>query len=94
MTPDEIKALRDKHVSDFCECGDCHPPFRCLGCYVAYPCDVIQLLDATENLKPNDLKVEVECDHNLGLHLIPLNPEKPVYLPYCPFCGEKRRHYD
>ena len=63
MTPDEIKALRDKHVSDFCECGDCHPPFRCLGCYVAYPCDVIQLLDATENLKPNDLKVEVHCDH-------------------------------
>ena len=48
MNADERQALREKHVSDFCGCGDDHPPFRCLGCYVAYPCDVIKVLDAWE----------------------------------------------
>jgi len=32
-------------------------------CLSNYPCDVIKVLDATENLKFNDLKVKVECDH-------------------------------
>ena len=99
MTDLERQALREKHTP--LDYGDGSPP-QCLGCDdnciegdgIDWPCDVIKVLDATENLKFNDLKVEVKCDHNLGLHLIPLNPEKPVYLPYCPFCGEKRRHYD
>ena len=40
------------------------------------------------------LREKHKCDHDISLHLIPRNPEKPVDLPYCPFCGEKRRHYD
>ena len=86
MNANERQALREKHVSDFCGCGDDHPPFRCLGCYVAYPCDVIKVLDATENLKPNDLKTKVECDHAIALH-----GTDPVGInfSYCPKCGEK-----
>ena len=96
MTPEERQELRYKHG----KFGFRNKRGYCVFCLdddgldIPYPCDVIKVLDWAENLKFNDLKVEVKCDHNLGLHLIPLNPEKPVYLPYCPFCGEKRRHYD
>jgi nicotinate-nucleotide pyrophosphorylase len=60
MTNEQRQALRNKHTA--------HGRYgkgttSCDICSGYYPCDVIQLLDATENLKFNDLKVEVECDH-------------------------------
>jgi len=65
VTPDERQALREKHgkfgfrenrtFCVFCLDDD--------GLDIPYPCDVIKVLDATEELKPNDLKTKVECDH-------------------------------
>ena len=59
MTPDERQALREKHQPQP------HTTWFpvCATCITQSPCDVIKVLDATENLKPNDLKVEVHCDH-------------------------------
>ena len=88
MTPDERQALREKHdkfgfrenrtFCVFCLDDD--------GLDIPYPCDVIKVLDATENLKFNDLKVKVECDHAIALH-----GTDPVGInfSYCPKCGEK-----
>jgi len=45
---------------------------------------------STENLKPNDLKTEVECDHPEG-GLIPNSKGElgVIEFAYCPKCGEK-----
>jgi len=53
-----------------------------------WPCDVIKVLDATENLKPNDLKTKVECDHAIALVLCGTDPVG-INFNYCPKCGEK-----
>ena len=54
MTPDERQALREKHQPQP------HTTWFpvCATCITQSPCDVIKVLDATENLKPNDLKTE------------------------------------
>jgi len=84
MTENELKALREKHAP---EDGD--PTNPCEFCWpTAYPCDVIKVLDATENLKPNDLKVEVKCDHAIALVLHGTDPVG-INFTYCPKCGEK-----
>ena len=95
MTPDERQALREKHQP--LNYGDGVPP-QCLGCDdnciegdgIDWPCDVIKVLDATENLKPNDLKTKVECDHTYwGTVPHPINNYEVLEFTYCPKCGEK-----
>jgi hypothetical protein len=54
-----------------------------------WPCDVIKVLDATENLKSNDLKDEVECDHLKGGEIHEWERNVWVWFTYCPMCGEK-----
>jgi len=58
MTPTEIKALREKHQPQ--PHTEWFPV--CATCLTQSPCDVIKVLDATENLKFDDLKTKVECD--------------------------------
>jgi hypothetical protein len=87
MTPDERQALRAKHHVGQNEADD-----QCQACFtIPYPCDVIRLLDATEELKSSDLKTKVECDHPEGV-LIPDTTEGInvwQWFTYCPVCGEK-----
>ena len=96
MTPEERQELREKHSVDLYALAS--RMTICVGCCMDYPCDVIRVLDATENLNPTDLKTEVECDHNIGYRLSPenarvirladyLEPSEPFV--YCPKCGEK-----
>ena len=88
MTPEERQALREKHTYLGDYCGFCVKD----GGYPAdYPCDVIKVLDAAENLKPNDLKTEVECDHPKGGEIPHTTEGISVWLwfTYCPKCGEK-----
>ena len=90
MNAEERQALRGKHQP--CTCGACYDEGpECVWCAeMDWPCDVIKVLDATENLKFNDLKTEVECDH-----MVYVNEGKPVLMhaslrvTYCPKCGEK-----
>jgi hypothetical protein len=78
MTPEERQALREKHTA--------HGRYgkgttSCDICPGYYPCDVIQLLDATEP----------ECDHVTG-SWIPAgidDDETWLEFTYCPKCGEK-----
>jgi len=100
MTPDERQALREKHAhSDWNEDDYLSRPYlNCKECgEVGYngPCDVIKVLDATENLKFNDLKVKVECDHWVTVkrsgqygYASSVSPEYWTHT-YCPKCGEK-----
>ena len=83
MNAAERQALREKHKC--CSCGYCLSDECYAGCVGAYPCDVIKVLDATENLKFSDLKTEVECDHADD------DEVKWTYYNYtfCPKCGEK-----
>ena len=81
MNSEERETLREKHSED--EKNQCS---YCL--YEKYPCDVIKVLDATENLKPNDLKDKVECDHAIALVLCGTDPVG-INFNYCPKCGEK-----
>jgi len=46
MTPDELKALREKHGK--CSCGYCDSNECSAGCVGDYPCDVIKVLVALE----------------------------------------------
>ena len=89
MTPKERQALREKHVP--CTCGACYDEGpECVWCAeMDYPCDVIKLLDATENLKSSDLKDEVECDHLKGGEIHEWERNVWVWFTYCPKCGEK-----
>jgi len=98
MTPEERQALREKHREIFDDYGSiCDYCDRC-GCgeyYVEWPCDVIKVLDATENLKFNDLKVKVECDHWVTVkksgqygYASSVSPDYWTHT-YCPKCGEK-----
>jgi len=92
MTPEELKTLREKHHVGNNEADD-----QCQSCYSAdgYPCDVIKVLDATENLKFNDLKVEVDCTHIIGLMTLPEgwdvieHGQTSFAFNYCPKCGVK-----
>ena len=88
MTLEERQTLQEKHSRD--EKNQC---FYCL--YERYPCDVIKVLDATENLKFNNLKVEVDCTHIIGLMTLPEgwdvieHGQTSFAFTYCPKCGEK-----
>jgi len=88
MTLEERQTLQEKHSRD--EKNQCS---YCL--YERYPCDVIKVLDATENLKFNDLKVKVECDHWVTVKRSGQYGYASSVLPeywthtYCPKCGEK-----
>ena len=95
MTDLERQALREKHTP--LDYGDGSPP-QCLGCDdnciegdgIDWPCDVIKVLDATENLKFNDLKTEVDCDHRIEtLKGKKKNAKAWFGFPYCPKCGEE-----
>jgi len=86
MSAEERQALREKHHKIYEDDDDSF----CVECYTPYPCDVIKLLDATENLKPNDLKTKVECKHLKSITV----PERQgfketIKFTYCPKCGEK-----
>jgi len=81
MTLEERQTLQEKHSRD--EKNQCS---YCL--YERYPCDVIKVLDATENLKFNDLKTKVECDHAIAIALHGTDPVG-INFNYCPKCGEK-----
>jgi len=93
MTPDERQALREKHGrfkfrDNRTFCVFCLDDY---GLDKPHPCDVIKVLDATEELKPNDLKTKVECDHVTG-SWIPTGAEDDemwLEFTYCPKCGEK-----
>ena len=88
MTLEERQTLQEKHSRD--EKNQC---FYCL--YERYPCDVIKVLDATENLKFNNLKVEVDCTHIIGLMTLPEgwdvieHGQTSFAFTFCPKCGEK-----
>jgi len=41
-----------------------------------------------EELKPNDLKTKVECDHAIAIALHGTDPVG-INFNYCPKCGEK-----
>jgi len=97
MTPAELQALREKHG----KFGFRENRIFCVFCLdddgldIPYPCDVIKVLDATENLKFNDLKVKVECDHWVTVkksgqygYASSVSPEYWTHT-YCPKCGEK-----
>ena len=94
MTPEERQALREKHYSsESFEC--CTPECMADDCLSNYPCDVIKVLDATENLKFNYLKVKVECDHWVTVkksgqygYASSVSPEYWTHT-FCPKCGEK-----
>jgi len=94
VTFTEIKALREKHRPRWDE-GTPRGEYECLECDKPYPCDAIRLLDATENLKPNDLKTKVECIHIIGLMTLPEgwdvieHGQTSFAFTYCPKCGEK-----
>ena len=89
MTEDERQALREKHQP--------HATFpsQCDECSNTWPCDVIKVLDATENLKFNDLRVKVECDHwvtvkKSGQYGYASSVSLKYWThTYCPKCGEK-----
>ena len=55
--------------------------------------DGFKVLDATENLKFNDLKVEVDCTHIIGLMTLPEgwdvieHGQTDFAFNYCPKCG-------
>jgi len=90
MIKDERQALREKHTA--------HGRYgkgttSCDICPGYYPCDVIKALDATENLKFNDLKVKVECDHWVTVkrsgqygYASSVPPEYWTHT-FCPKCG-------
>ena len=100
MNAEERKALREKHreriadTPDY-DCSYCHP------CETDYPCDVIKVLDATENLKFNDLKTEPEIRASATSDVLPINECDHLWLSranakyqwtvftFCPKCGEK-----
>jgi len=91
MTSAERQALREKHAPQ-----DGDPTNPCEFCWpTAYPCDVLKVLDATENLKFNDLKVEVDCTHIIGLMTLPEgwdvieHGQTSFAFTFCPKCGEK-----
>ena len=78
MTSDERQALREKHTA--------HGRYgkgttSCDICPGYYPCDVIQLLDATEP----------ECDHFIGKVLVIAKglTVNQADIKFCPKCGEK-----
>ena len=92
MTPDERQALREKHARRWDE-NTPRGEYQCFGCgRVTYPCDVLKALDATENLKFNDLKVEVDCTHIIGLMTLPEgwdvieHGQTSFAFTYCPKC--------
>ena len=91
VTPEERQALREKHKC--CPCGYCLSDECEAGCVGDYPCDVIKVLDATENLNPTDLKTEVECDHEKHYYgWLTSNNGDTLYhveFTYCPKCGEE-----
>jgi len=91
MTPDERQALRQQHYNFGIIANAINGNNdSCAKCWEAYPCDVIKVLDATENLKPNDLKTKVECDHtHWGSVPHPTNNYEVLEFTYCPKCGEK-----
>ena len=85
MNAEERQALREKHRN--CDPGELD---LCGWCKEDYPCDVIKVLDATENLNPTDLKTEVECKHLKSITV----PERQgfnetIKFNFCPKCGEK-----
>jgi len=68
VTPAERLALREKHQFPVCA-----------TCLTQSPCDVIKVLDATENLKPNDLKTKVERSKILAvIHAYDETPESKL----------------
>ena len=94
MNAKERQALREKHSIDWYALAS--RMTICLGCCMDFPCDVIKVLDATENLKSSDLETEVECEH-YGVdsggtdYYGTSNPpqESDWNYTYCPKCGEK-----
>ena len=94
MNTDERQALRDRHAEEYGVCVYCltpDPEMRGRVLVASYPCDVIKVLYATEELKPNDLKTEVECDHLKGGEIPHTTEGINVWLwfTYCPKCGKK-----
>jgi len=97
MTADERQALREKHSPKVNDAGKC----MACGGTMNHPCDVIKVLDATENLKPNDLKTEVEIRASATSDVLPINECEHLWLSranakyqwtvftYCPKCGVK-----
>ena len=92
MTPEERQALRQQHYNFGIIANAINGNNdSCAKCWETYPCDVIKVLDATENLKPNDLKTKVECDHVTGSWIPTGAADDEMWLEftYCPKCGEK-----
>ena len=111
MTLAERQALREKHRTDnniWCVvCVEVLPNtegFQGLSGAATparYPCDVIKVLDATENLNPSDLKTEPEIRASATSDVLPINQCEHLWLSranakyqwtvftYCPKCGEK-----
>ena len=87
MTSDERQALREKHTYLGDYCGFCVKD----GGYPAdYPCDVIKVLDALEEVLEQvnyHINTEVECEH-LWLSRANAKYQWTVFT-YCPKCGEK-----
>ena len=89
MTPEEIKALREKHhiqEGDVC----------CRECWQPYPCDLIEVLDelelAEERLYWFELRelIRKPCDHIKGYSYGGIDePLTVVHFVSCSLCGEK-----
>lgn len=83
MNADERQALREKHRDQLAD-NAAYDWHYCHECETDYPCDVIKVLDATENLNPTDLKTEVECDQDHEAWQTIFS-----YFVFCPVCGVK-----
>jgi hypothetical protein len=100
MNAEERQALREKHTCSDCDYPNCHWCVR-----MDYPCDVIKVLDALDEiLNLSELKTEPEirasatsdgllvneCDHMVYVNKgAYVLQHASVRLTYCPKCGEK-----
>ena len=97
MTGAERQALRDKHHRDqYGLCAGCGSRTLDGGTSTIEWkfCDVIRVLDATENLKSSDRETEVKCDHQRGSwEIVAIHKGEPEReyrkFTFCPKCGEK-----
>ena len=80
MTHEERQALRQQHYNFGIIASALNGNNdSCAKCWEIYPCDVIKVLDATENLKPNDLKTKVERSKILAvIHAYDETPESKL----------------
>jgi len=99
MNQQERDALREKH-----RCLESKVGPWCRSCMHGWPCDVIKVLDALDEVTPidatssevhHDSEVSATrevCDHEKAYFAdngLPRHPLSALWYDYCPSCGEK-----